>query len=140
MILFLFCINADIEEMLQKNEGLWFNYLELFPYVILEKVFWFQLLILLYNLRKLHTYVLLSFSLLTPTSKFCITAFISSSEHEVLMVRYCGQSMSVVHCISFVVRLAMSTIALKAYTSYTPGPIDSIHGRKHWGDLKIKYS
>ena len=52
----------------------------------------------------------------------------SSPEHEVLMVSYCGQSMSVV-------RRAASTIALKAYSSYTPGPIDLILGRKHQGDL-----
>ena len=58
---------------------------------------------------------------------------ISSPEHKVLMVSYCGQSMSVVH-------YAASTIALKAYSSYTPGPIDSILGRKHRGDLKIKNS
>ena len=52
----------------------------------------------------------------------------SSPEHEVLMVSYCGQSMCVV-------RRAASTIALKAYSSYTPGPIDLILGRKHRGDL-----
>ena len=52
----------------------------------------------------------------------------SSPEHEVLMVSYCGQSMSVV-------RRAASTIALKAYSSYTPGSIDLILGRKHQGDL-----
>ena len=45
-----------------------------------------------------------------------------------LMMSYFGQSMSVV-------RHAASTIALKAYSSYTPGPIDSILGKKHWGDL-----
>ena len=56
-----------------------------------------------------------------------LTVF-SSTEHEVLMVSYCGQSMSVV-C------RASSTIALKAYSSYTPGPIDLILGRKHRGDL-----
>ena len=49
-------------------------------------------------------------------------------EHFVLMVSYCGQSMSVV-------RRPASTIALKAYSSYTPGPIDLILGRKHQGDL-----
>ena len=48
--------------------------------------------------------------------------------HEVLMVSYCSQSMSIVHC-------AVSTIALKAYSSYTPGPIDLILGMKHQGDL-----
>ena len=56
----------------------------------------------------------------------------SSPEHEVLMVRYCGQSMSHPSC---VVHRAALTIALKAYSSYTPGPIDSILGRKHQGDL-----
>ena len=66
----------------------------------------------------------------------------SSPEHEVLMVSYCGQSMSVVRRASSVVRRASSvvrraasTISLKAYSSYTPGPIDSIRGRKHQGDL-----
>ena len=55
-------------------------------------------------------------------------AVFSSPEHEVLMVSYCGQLMSVV-------RRAVSTIALKAYSSFTSGPIDSILGRKHRGDL-----
>ena len=55
-------------------------------------------------------------------------SLVSSPEHEVLMVSCCGQSMSVV-------RRAASTIALKAYSSYTPGPIDLILGRKHRGDL-----
>ena len=64
-----------------------------------------------------------------------LSPFVSSPEHEVLMVSYCGQSMSVVHRPSCVVRHAASTIALKAYSSYTPGPIDSILGRKHQGDL-----
>ena len=50
----------------------------------------------------------------------------SSPVHKVLMVSYCGQSMSVVCS-------AASTIALKAYSAYTPGPIDSILGRKHRG-------
>ena len=66
----------------------------------------------------------------------------SSPEHEVLMVSYCGQSMSVVRRpssvvrrASSVVRRAASTIALKAYSSCTPGPIDLILGRKHQGDL-----
>ena len=54
--------------------------------------------------------------------------FISSPELKVLMVSYCGQSMSVVH-------LAASTIALKANSSYIPVPFDSILGRKHRGDL-----
>ena len=55
-----------------------------------------------------------------------------------LMVSYCGQSMSVVHRPSSVVRRAASTIALKAYSSYTPGPVDSILGRKHRGDVDQK--
>ena len=59
----------------------------------------------------------------------------SSPEHKVLMVSFCGQSMSVVHRSLSVVRRAASTIALKAYSSYTPGPIDLILGRKHRGDL-----
>ena len=36
---------------------------------------------------------------------------------------------------SSVMHLAASTIVLKAYSSYAPGPFDSILGRKHWGDL-----
>ena len=32
-------------------------------------------------------------------------------------------------------RHVVLTIALKAYSSYTPGPVDSILGRKHQGDL-----
>ena len=51
-----------------------------------------------------------------------------------LMVSYCGKSMSVVRRVSSVVRRAAS-IALKAYSSYTSGPIDLILGRKHRGDL-----
>ena len=35
----------------------------------------------------------------------------------------------------YFVRRAASTIALKVYSSYIPGPIDSILGRKHQGDL-----
>ena len=61
------------------------------------------------------------------------SSFISSPEHEVLMVSYCGQSMSVVRRSSCVV--CVSTIALKAYSSYIPGPIDPILDRKHRGDL-----
>ena len=59
---------------------------------------------------------------------YILNLLISSPEHEVLMVSYCGQSMSVV-------RRAVSTNALKDYYSYTPGPIDSILGRKHQVDL-----
>ena len=51
----------------------------------------------------------------------------SSPEHEVLMVSYYGQSMSVVPR-SSTIALKASTIALKAYSSYTPGPINSVLG------------
>ena len=44
---------------------------------------------------------------------------VSSTEHKVLKVSYCGQSVSVV-------RHAASAIALKAYSSYTPRPVDSV--------------
>ena len=54
-----------------------------------------------------------------------------------LMVSYCDQLMFVVHRVSFVMHLEVSTIALKAYFSYTPGPIDLILGRKHRGDLFV---
>ena len=70
-----------------------------------------------------------------PQNIFSLLSFFSSPEHEVLMVSYCGQSMSVVHRGSCVVRRASSTIDLKAYSSYIPGPINSILGRKHRGDL-----
>ena len=76
---------------------------------------------------------LVSSSFFSSTST--TSSVFSSPEHEVLMVSYCGQSMSVVHCPSCVVHRAASTIALKAYSSYTPGPIDLILGRKHQGDL-----
>ena len=59
--------------------------------------------------------------------------FISSPEHEVLKVSYCDQSMSVVHHALCVVR--HQQFDLKAYFSYTPGPIDWKLGRKHRGDL-----
>ena len=53
----LFCINVDIDErlLLEKNKGLWDNFYKaiLFPFVILENVFWFPILILLNNLRTL---------------------------------------------------------------------------------------
>ena len=51
------------------------------------------------------------------------------------MVSYCGQSVRRPLCI---VCRAAATIALKAYSFYTPGPIDSILGRKHRGDMYIK--
>ena len=58
--------------------------------------------------------------------------FISSPDHE---VSYCGQSMSVVRRESCVVLRAASAVDLKAYSSYTSGPIVSILGRKHRGGL-----
>ena len=69
------------------------------------------------------------------TRTVTLLSLFSSPEHEVLMVSYCGQSMSVVHCASYVVRRVASTIDLKAYSSYTPGPIDLVLGRKHRGDF-----
>ena len=42
--------------LLEKNKGLWFNFLELFPLVILEKAFWFLLLILIINLRNIFIF------------------------------------------------------------------------------------
>ena len=57
-----------------------------------------------------------------------VTPIISSPEYQVPMVSYCDLSMSVVHP-------AVPTIALKAYSSYIPGPFDSKLGRKHQGDL-----
>ena len=47
--------------------------------------------------------------------------FISSPEHEVLMVSYCDQSMSVVRRPSCVVR--RQQFVLKANSSYTLGPM-----------------
>ena len=47
----------------------------------------------------------------------------------------CNDITSVVVLWSVNVCRAASIIALKAYSSYTPGPIDSILGRKHRGDL-----
>ena len=64
---------------------------------------------------------IISFEQLDPDLLHII---VSSPEHEVLMVSYCGQSVSVVRHPSCVVRHASSIIALKAYSSYTPGPID----------------
>ena len=63
------------------------------------------------------------------------TSVFSSPEHQVLMVSYSGQSMSVVRRASYVVHRAASTVALKAYSSYIPGPIDLILGRNHRSDL-----
>ena len=72
-----------------------------------------------------------SYLLLFLISYTVFVGVFSSPEHGVLIVSYCGQSMSVVRRPSCIVRRAASTIALKAYPSYTPGPIDSILDRKH---------
>ena len=50
--------------------------------------------------------------------------FLAHQEH----LSYCGQTVSVV-------RRAASIILLKAYSSYAPGPIDLVLGKKHRGDL-----
>ena len=52
-----------------------------------------------------------------------------------LKVSCCDQSKSVVRPASSVVRRAASTVALKAYSSYIPGPTNSELGGKHRGDL-----
>ena len=56
------------------------------------------------------------------------------------MVSYCGQSISVMGHVLSVIHRTASTIAIKAYSFYAPGPIDLILGRKHLGDLEIKNS
>ena len=72
-------------------------------------------------------------SSLFPKRGNCITAPEPYKAFEVLKVNYCDRSMSVVPRPSRVVRL--QRFALKAYSSYNPGPIDSKHDRKHWGDI-----
>ena len=37
------------------------------------------------------------------------------------------------HCPSYVMQCQQ--LALIAYSSYTPGPVDLKLGKKHWGDL-----
>ena len=63
--------------------------------------------------------------------------FVSSPEHEVhkvaIVIGQCPSS--VVRRASSVDRRAASIIALKAFSSYTPGPTDSKLGRKYRGDL-----
>ena len=58
---------------------------------------------------------------------------ISSPRHEVLKVSYCDRSMSVIPRASSVIR--RQQFALKAYSSYTPGPTDLELGMNHWGDM-----
>ena len=78
--------------------------------------------------NEIEGYIFTSLTRMTARLICILAAIFSSPEHKVLMVSDCGQSMSVV-------RRAASTIALKAYSSYTLGPIDLILGRKHQGDL-----
>ena len=56
--LFIICTNVDIDKvfLLDKNKGLGIIPLELFPFVILETVIWFLLLILLDNFRNLFRF------------------------------------------------------------------------------------
>ena len=54
----------------------------------------------------------------------------SSPEHEVLMVSYCGQSMSVMRRLSCGVNNCFKSLLL-----LHPGLTDLILGRKHRGDL-----
>ena len=72
-------------------------------------------------------------SLIVDFDVRCRKLIFSSTEHEELKVSYCDRSMSVVPRASSVVRCQQ--FALKAYSSYTPGPIDSKLGRKHRRDL-----
>ena len=46
---FILCINIDVDKMLllDKNQEFGVNYYRVFPFVILEKTFWFLLLTLL---------------------------------------------------------------------------------------------
>ena len=55
---FIFCIKVDIDEllMLNKNKGLGVNSLRVISLYILEKVFWFLLLVLVNNSRNLFIF------------------------------------------------------------------------------------
>ena len=54
---FLFCINVDIDEMfLLENKGLLVNFCKSYFPFVLEKAFWFLLLILMNNLRNLFIF------------------------------------------------------------------------------------
>ena len=57
------------------------------------------------------------------------STLLAHPEHEVLKVSYFDQSVFVILCASSFVWYQQC--ALKAYFSYTPGPIDSKLGRKH---------
>ena len=72
----------------------------------------------------------------------CDTAFNAIMLFSSLSTKCSWWASVVSQCPSSVVlvRRGASTIALKAYSSYTPGPIDLILGRKHRGDLWIKNS
>ena len=102
--------------------------LHYFKNILLDIIMMFFLLLFFFSLLSLFLHVFFLFFfffffLFFTFHFFFFCLFIwtvfSSSEHEVLMVSYCSQSMSVV-------RRAASTIALKAYSSYTPGTIDLI--------------
>ena len=64
-----------------------------------------------------------------PFVLFSHSAF--SSPERGAKVSYCDRPMSVVRRASSVIRRAASKFALKAYSSYTTGPIDSKLGRKY---------
>ena len=55
---FIFCIKVDIDEllMLNKNKGLGVNSLRVISLYILEKVFWFLLLVLVNTSRNLFIF------------------------------------------------------------------------------------
>ena len=59
--------------------------------------------------------------------KFLAHLSMKCSWWAIVVSQYLSSVMGRVSC---VMRQAASTIALKAYSSYVPGPIDSIHGRK----------
>ena len=54
----MFCINVDIDEifLLEKNEGRSVDFFRVISFIILEKAYWFVLLILIYNLRNLFIF------------------------------------------------------------------------------------
>ena len=52
-----------------------------------------------------------------------------------LSMKCSWRAIVVSQCPSSVMGRAASTIALNAYSSFAPGPIDLILGRKHRGDL-----
>ena len=75
--------------------------------------------------REINNYAI-GVCLILPNRFFLFLSDIISSPELGIVVSQCPSS---------VVRRAASAIALKAYSSYTRGPNDSIPGRKHQGDL-----